>query len=619
MAIYSFYSGMDPDGKQNEAIQSAELEQLPVLPVLREMSSLRALTPAGQPGEMLSWLLHREGYGIFGLSWSEKRAVSGAVREAPCSLQYVTPGPELAMASADLGKIVNFINFQKPPASSPAPLNGWPMIESGYWFHNSTPVLTALVDGLARVATAPDDTVMLIGLPKGKKNAYAFARYTIAEMLEYLPENVRVNIRFFTGLPAAGKAADPGAGFDTAVKYGANVIFCPGEYFKQIGLYRKCISVDMDRPSAEAGAYADYITHAPGTMASLAAISGLVSGEMTYESLNRAARQAGEGRVGTVEKLREEISRKDLQIRTMGQQIEDGNRTYQQLRREHEEMKAKRAARPEEADVPSVGKTVTKRILLWLLGVAILAAGILMGSGMLKKAPEDSEEITRTKQELSAAQKTLEEKEQQLETRETELSEARAGLADQQAALEHKDSRIMELENQLESQASGADRLAEIRNMIVTDLARAFVNAGLGVSIGSDGTIVLSSSVFFDIGKSEIREEGKEILDRLIPVYLSVLLRDEYVDYLGEIMIEGHTDSTGTFESNLKLSQDRALQVMLYCLDMPSLDASSKIILKNIMTAKGRSESQLIYDSLGQEDQEASRRIEIRFRMKDEE
>ena len=97
-----------------------------------------------------------------------------------------------------------------------------------------------------------------------------------------------------------------------------------------------------------------------------------------------------------------------------------------------------------------------------------------------------------------------------------------------------------------------------------------------------------------------------------------LLLRDTYSDYLGEIIIEGHTDSKGSYESNLKLSQNRALQVALYCLKMPSLTPSQKQQLQKILTAKGRSYADLIYVD-GVEDAEASRRVEFKFSLKDSE
>ena len=48
-------------------------------------------------------------------------------------------------------------------------------------------------------------------------------------------------------------------------------------------------------------------------------------------------------------------------------------------------------------------------------------------------------------------------------------------------------------------------------------------------------------------------------------------MSEEYRDYVGEIIIEGHTDTQGTYLVNLELSQERALSVATYCLQMPTL------------------------------------------------
>ena len=133
------------------------------------------------------------------------------------------------------------------------------------------------------------------------------------------------------------------------------------------------------------------------------------------------------------------------------------------------------------------------------------------------------------------------------------------------------------------------------------------------------GDIILESRVFFQTNSSEIREDGKSLLDQFVPIYLSVLLREEYKDYIGEIIIEGHTDSTGTYLKNLQLSQDRALRVAEYCLTMGNLSSAQRRLLQSILTAKGRSSNDLVYNPDGSENLEASRRVEFKFSLKDAE
>lgn len=108
-------------------------------------------------------------------------------------------------------------------------------------------------------------------------------------------------------------------------------------------------------------------------------------------------------------------------------------------------------------------------------------------------------------------------------------------------------------------------------------------------------------------------------MEEFIPVYLGVLLQDEYEAFLGEIIIEGHTDTQGAYLLNLELSQQRALSVASFCLQMPGLSDSQLKKLREILTAKGRSYSDPIYDANGRVNMDASRRVEFKFRLKDAE
>ena len=206
-----------------------------------------------------------------------------------------------------------------------------------------------------------------------------------------------------------------------------------------------------------------------------------------------------------------------------------------------------------------------------------------------------------------------------LDDQEKTLADLQIVLAAREADLESATLRLQEQQDLLNAQALRIDNLIGIRTTMIKDLSASLAAANLKAAVDpTTGDIMLDSAVFFETGKAEIRQEGKDLLDRFIPVYLEVLMREEYAGYLGEIIIEGHTDSKGSYESNLKLSQDRALQVALYCLRMPSLSAAQKQQLQKILTAKGRSYADLIYVN-GVEDPEASRRVEFKFSLKDSE
>lgn len=207
-----------------------------------------------------------------------------------------------------------------------------------------------------------------------------------------------------------------------------------------------------------------------------------------------------------------------------------------------------------------------------------------------------------------------------LSQKESELNAANVELESKQQALSEATILLGEQQTAMNTQQQKLDALVGVRTQIVRELTSALKKADLNASVDPNtGDIMLESAVFFDFGKNVVKEDGKEFLDRFIPVYLGVLLQPEYVEYLGEIIIEGHTDPKGTYLTNLALSQERALNVATYCLQMPELTEEQLQKLREILTAKGRSYSDPVYNENGTVNEEASRRVEFKFRMKDSE
>lgn len=207
-----------------------------------------------------------------------------------------------------------------------------------------------------------------------------------------------------------------------------------------------------------------------------------------------------------------------------------------------------------------------------------------------------------------------------LSEREGELATANLELQNKQIALDDATILLQQQQLALSNQQQKLDDLVGVKTQIIRELSAALAQANLSATVDHNtGDIVLESTVFFDTGKNNIKESGQQLLNRFIPIYLGVLLRPEYADFLGEIIIEGHTDTEGDYLMNLELSQDRALSVATYCLEMPGLSREQSELLRNILTAKGRSYSDPIYNEDGSINMDASRRVEFKFRLKDTE
>lgn len=180
--------------------------------------------------------------------------------------------------------------------------------------------------------------------------------------------------------------------------------------------------------------------------------------------------------------------------------------------------------------------------------------------------------------------------------------------------------------DELQKKQGQLEQMVGVKAQIVQQLSSALRKSGIDVSVDEQtGAIALPSQMLFSTNSAALSDGGRKYLRRFLPVYLDVLLSEDFRAYVAEIIIEGHTDSNGTYLHNLQLSQERALSVANYVLsdgfmgDALSLNASAKKTLLGLVTASGRSFSAPVLDANGDEDQNASRRVEIKFRLKDDE
>ena len=177
-------------------------------------------------------------------------------------------------------------------------------------------------------------------------------------------------------------------------------------------------------------------------------------------------------------------------------------------------------------------------------------------------------------------------------------------------------------EELLSDKEDEVNKIIGVRKMIVEELKEEFEDSELQIDIDPEtGAITFSEGVFFDYDEYKLKDTGKKYLKQFIPQYIKVLLNDRNKEYISEIIIEGHTDKTGSYMYNLELSQKRAFEVAKYVLSdkFNEIDGEEKDKLRSILTANGRSYSYTIVDDDGKIDEERSRRVEFKFRLRDEE
>ena len=235
---------------------------------------------------------------------------------------------------------------------------------------------------------------------------------------------------------------------------------------------------------------------------------------------------------------------------------------------------------------------------------------------------EDAEAVLAAQQEeLAQAQSLLQEKEDEIAAQQQSLDVLSIQLGEQQSHIDAQQSRIDEQQTLLDSQQRQIEQLVGMKPRIIQSLSDALKAANISASVDpNSGAIALEADVLFSTGRYDLTDEGRARIDDFLPVYLDVLFSDEYLPYVAEIIIEGHTDSVGDYIRNLELSQQRAGAVASYVLSdsYTAITSGQRRLLRQMATANGRSFSDPVLNESGVEDKDASRRVVFKFRLTDE-
>lgn len=176
--------------------------------------------------------------------------------------------------------------------------------------------------------------------------------------------------------------------------------------------------------------------------------------------------------------------------------------------------------------------------------------------------------------------------------------------------------------NKLIQKEAEIEKLIGIKPQIVRDLKEKLSEFEVTIDENT-GDIEFKSDILFDYNMDALKAEGMDFLSKFIPKYMSVILSEEYIPHIAEIIVEGHTDTEGGYEFNLKLSQERAMSVANFIVGENSffLSGEQRDHIRKIMTVTGKSFTNPIYfdETKTFVDAERSRRVEIKFRLKDDE
>jgi outer membrane protein OmpA-like peptidoglycan-associated protein len=183
---------------------------------------------------------------------------------------------------------------------------------------------------------------------------------------------------------------------------------------------------------------------------------------------------------------------------------------------------------------------------------------------------------------------------------------------------------MLQLQEEFDDKSNVAERYKELQTQIYIDLQEEFKDdlKTWGAEIDKEQLIFrfTEPDILFQVGRSEVKQEFKDILKSFFPRYVKVLSSENYKNHIEEIRVEGHTSSEGqngmtdeeAYFYNMKLSQDRTRSVLSFVLDQLGNNVYKWTKLRT--TANGLSSVKPIAKNNTEANRKLNRRVEFRIK-----
>lgn len=150
--------------------------------------------------------------------------------------------------------------------------------------------------------------------------------------------------------------------------------------------------------------------------------------------------------------------------------------------------------------------------------------------------------------------------------------------------------------------------ISDLKSNLILELKKNIKNSA-DINLKND-KIIIKTSKFFEKGKSDLKSDKKQILKETLNRYFEIIFSNQQIiQNIERIEISGYTDSGGSYIKNLELTQNRANEMLKFINSFINDDNIQKFLV-----AYGRSYNNPIIKN-GNEDKEASRRVEIEIKF----
>ncbi len=206
---------------------------------------------------------------------------------------------------------------------------------------------------------------------------------------------------------------------------------------------------------------------------------------------------------------------------------------------------------------------------------------------MKKRAAAAEADARRTREEANRAEAAVRSSRADLER----MQRDKAVIETEKAALESAMANLRRETQRLQSEKSA---LTREKGVLEGRLHNALSRVA-DTRESARGFILNLPDILFDIGKASLKPEARERIAKLAGILL--IMQEQ------NLQVEGHTDSTGTYEYNLSLSDDRARSVLNFM--------AQHGVQRERMRSTGYGFNRPISDNTTAEGRRSNRRVEI--------
>jgi outer membrane protein OmpA-like peptidoglycan-associated protein len=146
-----------------------------------------------------------------------------------------------------------------------------------------------------------------------------------------------------------------------------------------------------------------------------------------------------------------------------------------------------------------------------------------------------------------------------------------------------------------------------------------------GIEVKSDpkdplGLLILvpEDLLAFPLDRADISPNGELFLRAFIPKLSRIVCSQRFAKEINSIVVEGHTDSSGTAQHNWDLSQKRSMSVVRTSLGVLNMNDTEeeRMSFLRLLSASGRGSAELVTSPAGEENAALSRRVVFKIRVR---